>query len=276
MDGEKKCVCCQEWFAKHPKGKKAICILCALVAVIILVKIFAPSHDWQNQNGQQNTITISGKGELTVKPDIAEISFSVTNENLDVSKASDAVNTKIATVIAKLEADGVADADIKTTGYDISPQYNYVNQSVPVSYNGTVSMPIYPNSGTQVLAGYDVTQSIDVKIRDLTKAGQIVTDLGALNVTNVSGLSFTEDKYDNLVKQARDAAIADARSQATDLASALGVHLDKIVSYSDDSAPRPVYAAMAMSAGASAAQPAVLPTGENTITANVTVTYEIK
>ena len=213
---------------------------------------------------------VSGKGELTVKPDIAELSFSVTDEDMDVSKASDAVNTKIATIVAKLEADGVAETDIKTTGYDIEPHYNYVNEPIPT--NG-----LYMPAGKQVLAGYNVTDSIDIKIRDLTKAGSIVTDLGTLGVTNMSGLNFTEDKYDDLVLQARDAAIADARTQAQSLAKSLGVKLVKIVAYSDQN--QPVYYPVAMSAtsmGVNASVSATLPTGQNTITSNVSVTYEIQ
>ena len=211
---EDKKVCCMEW-KNHKCAHIAGSILVVLISIFLIVGIF--NHgDRRNKNADQNTIVVSGKAELMVKPDIATVDFSVTNENLDVSKASDAVNTKIAAIVAKLKSDGVADADIKTTGYDIEPQYNYVNEPTPLN------MPYYP-SGKQVLAGYNVTDSIEVKIRDLSKAGSIVTDLGTLGVTNMSGLTFTEDKYDALVNQARDEAIADARVQAKDLAKALGV-----------------------------------------------------
>ena len=136
---------------------------------------------------------------------------------------------------------------------------------------------VYMPSGNQVLAGYNVTDSIDIKIRDLTKAGSIVTDLGTLGVTNMSGLNFTEDKYDALVLQARDAAIADARTQAQKLAKSLGVKLVKIVSYSDNPS-RSIMQQMPWRylAAMGGVAKAVLPTGQNTITANVSVTYEIQ
>ncbi len=265
---EDKKVCCAEW-KNHKCAHIAVSIIVILLAIFLIKEIFQ-GNDRGNKNADQNTVVVTGKGELTVKPDIAEVSFSVTDENMDVSKASDAVNTKIAAIVSKLEVDGIADADIKTTGYDIEPQYNYVNEPTPM--NG-----LYMPAGKQVLAGYNVTDSIDIKIRDLTKAGSIVTDLGTLGVTDMSGLTFTEDKYDDLVLQARDAAIADARTQAQDLAKALGVKLIKIVAYSDQS--QPIYYPVAMAAtsmGANAAVPATLPTGQNTITSNVSVTYEIQ
>ena len=247
----------------HHMCKKIIGIIILIVLICLGVKAF----NGDDKNVQKDTIVVSGKGELTVKPDIATISFSILEESMDVSKATDAVNTKIAKIIANLKTNGVDEKDIKTTGYNIYPRYDYV------------SAQVYPYNGKQVLAGYDVTQSISIKIRDLTKAGKIVSDLGTLGVTDMSGLTFTEDKYDDLVLQARDQAITDARAQATKLAKALGVKLVKIVSYSEGG-NYPIYAdSVSYSMGASSMKsiaPAVLPTGENKITSNVSITYEIK
>ena len=255
---------CESMGMKHHHGCKKIL---AIVLVIALIFVFIKACDnGENKDLQKNTIVVNGKGELTVKPDIANISFSVMEENLDVSKASDAVNVKITKIIDTLKADGMTEADIKTTGYNIYPRYDYLNNQT------------YPYTGKQVLAGYDVIQSIEIKIRDLSKAGKIVTDLGTLNVTDMSGLTFTEDKYDDLVLQARDAAIVQARDEAKKLAKALGVKLVKIVGYSEGSI-NPIYYDRVMSAAPTAmgkSTEAVLPTGENKITSNVSITYEIK
>jgi len=259
----KMCDC----FKNHPWCKRASAVVIAIIIGFAIASMFG--HDGRNnKNDQQDTIVVSGKGELTVKPDIATVSFSVMQENLDVSKASDAVNTKIAKIMDTLKKDGVDEKDIKTTDYSIYPRYNYVNTNTQ----------IYPyGGGTQVLAGYDVTQGVEVKIRDLSKAGAIVTDLGTLGVTNMSGLTFTEDKYDDFVIQARDQAIADARDQADKLAKALGVKLGRIVGYSEGS--NPVYYGMGVSSAApmmNKSIDAVLPAGVNKITSNVSVTYELK
>lgn len=255
-----------DYMKNHPRCKKIGAVILALVLIFIVVKA-CDRDGYRNENVQKDTIVVSGKGELTVKPDIATISFSVMEENMDVSKASDAVNKKIASILASLKTNGVEEKDIKTTGYNIYPRYDYVTSKV------------YPYGGKQVLAGYDVTQSISLKIRDLTKAGKIVTDLGTLNVTDMSGLNFTNDKYDELVREARDAAIRDAREQAESLADSLGVRLGKIVNYSEGGySPMPYYARDSVMGAAPmmAKSEAVIPTGENKITSNVSVTYEIK
>jgi uncharacterized protein YggE len=262
MCGKEGCTCMGGMGMKHHMCKKII----ALVVLAALIFLGIKAFNGDSKDAQKDTIVVSGKGELTVKPDIATVSFSVMEENMDVKKASDAVNTKIALIIATLKKDGVVEADIKTTGYSVYPRYDYTSSSV------------YPYGGKQVLAGYDVTQSIEVKIRDLANASKVVTDLGTLKVTDMSGLNFTEDKYDDLVRQARDSAIADARDQATKLAKSLGVRLVKIVSYSEGgNYPYPVYAAKTMGAGMmDSVSSAVLPTGTDKITSNVSITYEIK
>lgn len=248
------------------KGYGIVKILLIILVVIVFGKLAFCGNCYKN-DVQKDTITVSGKGEINVKPDIATVSFSITEENMDVAKASDAVNTKIAKVVENLKANGIDEKDIKTTDYSIYPRYDYVKSDIYISY-----------ASKQVLAGYDVTQSIQVKIRDLEKAGKIITDLGTLKVTNMSGLTFTNDKYDDLVKQARDEAIKQARDEAKKLAKSLDVRLVKIVGYSEGNNNYAMYDSR-MSAGISSAKvmtEAVIPTGENKITSNVSITYEIR
>ncbi len=248
------------------KGYGIVKILLIILVVIVFGKLAFCGNCYKN-DVQKDTITVSGKGEINVKPDIATVSFSITEENMDVAKASDAVNTKIAKVVENLKANGIDEKDIKTTDYSIYPRYDYVKSDIYISY-----------ASKQVLAGYDVTQSIQVKIRDLEKAGKIITDLGTLKVTNMSGLTFTNDKYDDLVKQARDEAIKQARDEAKKLAKSLDVRLVKIVGYSEGGNNYALYdsrMSVSVSSMKSVAE-AVIPTGENKITSNVSITYEIR
>lgn len=249
------------------KGYGIVKILLIILVVIVFGKLAFCGNCYKN-DVQKDTITVSGKGEINVKPDIATVSFSITEENMDVAKASDAVNTKIAKVVENLKANGVDEKDIKTTDYNIYPRYDYIKSDIYVSY-----------SSKQVLAGYDVTQTIEVKIRDLEKAGKIITDLGTLKVTNMGGLNFTNDKYDDLVKEARDEAIKQARSEAKKLAKSLDVRLVKIVGYSEGGNNYALYDSRMSGSAASMktmAAEAVIPTGENKITSNVSITYEIR
>ena len=258
MGGEGSCM-----HMNHHRCKKIFAIIIAIIVAFIFIKI---GDNRDNRDIQKDTIVVSGKGELTVKPDIANVSFSVMEENMDVAIASDAVNTKMVKIIENLKTNGIDEKDIKTTGYNIYPRYDYITAQ------------IYPYGGKQVLAGYDVTQSVEIKIRNLSNAGKVVTDLGNLGVTDMSGLNFTNDKYDDLLKEARDQAIVKARSEAKKLAKSLGVKLVKIVGYSEGGNYPVYYDRMAVSAapmGKGGAE-AVIPTGENKITSNVSITYEIR
>lgn len=249
------------WVSNHPLWTRIL-----IVSIAVFVAVYFIGGSCNNKDIQKDTIVVSGKGELTIKPDIATVSFSVKEENMDVSKASDIVNTKIAKIVDALKESGIEEKDIKTTDYNIYPRYDYITAQT------------YPYGGKQVLAGYNVSQSIVIKIRDLSNTGKIITQLGTLGVTDMSGLTFTNDKYDELVKQARDEAIEQARDEAKKLAKALGVRLVKIVGYSEGG-NYPVYydrAYAASEAMMKTSAQAVIPTGENKITSNVSITYEIR
>ena len=161
---------------------------------------------------------------------------------------------------------------IKTTDYSINPQYDYVNG---VCEPGGACRP-----GSQTLRGYQVTQTLEVKVRDTKKAGDLLSGVGSKGATQVSSLSFTTDDDDKLKADARAKAITDAKGKADELAKQLGVSLVRVVGFSEDG-NYPVYYAKTMamdSAGmGSAPSPAPeLPTGQNKITSNVSVTYEIR
>lgn len=216
------------------------------------------------------TISFDGTGEVTAVPDIATISFSVSNSAKTMKEAQSVVTDKINKTLSFLKTSGIADKDIKTTNYSSYPTYEYQN-STGVCPQG------YCPPGRQVLTGYQVSQNIEVKVRNIDDAGKIVEGLANIGVTDMQGPNFTVDKEDALKEQARKLAIDDAKAKAASLASDLGVTLVRIVNFSEGGGPYPVYAkAEMMSAGPAAAPAPVLPTGENKITSNVTITYEIR
>jgi len=256
-------------------GKKKIEItvlaFVVIISLFLVVKIAKDLKSYEyigKDNLSRNSITVDGKGEMMVKPDLATLSFSVTEEKMDISKATDAVNAKIGGIINNLKSNGVEEKDIKTTSYSINPRYDYI------------SAQVYPyNSGKRVLAGYEVSQSVTIKIRDLAKAGKIIADLGGYGVTDMSGLSFTNDKYDDLVKQVRSDAINQAKEEAKKLSKELGVKLGDIINFSDGRGYSNYYDSAyptAVMSKAMGGEAAVIPTGENKIVSNVSITYEIK
>lgn len=218
-----------------------------------------------------DTITVQGSGRATLAPDVARVTFTVQNTAVTVAEAQAATTKQTNAAIDYVKGKGVAEKDLKTESYTISPQYAYPNPCVP----GMVC-PVY-NSSPKI-TGYQVAQSIRVTVRDLTKVGDLLEGLGRLGVQNLYGPNFALDNENAGYDAARADAITKAKTQATLLAKELGVSLGKIVNFSESSGggyPMTMsYGAGAMMDKAQAAPS--LPAGENTYNASVSITYEIR
>ncbi|MGC9602363.1 MAG: SIMPL domain-containing protein [Minisyncoccia bacterium] len=246
-----------------------------------------------------NTISVSGHGEDLAVPDIATFSFSVVSDEATVAGAQADATAVANAITAYLTGAGVDTKDIQTSGYSIEPQYTYQNAACPMSGqvptaptpdvvvnsggssgSGTSSGAIvYCPPGKQTLTGYEVSQSTTVKVRDTSKAGDLLAGVGSKGATEVSGLTFTFDDPTAVQTEARNKAIADAKSKAEALAQQLGVTLVRVVSFSENaggSYPQPVAYSMAAGSGGNAATAPVISPGQNTTTDDVTITYEIK
>ncbi len=219
-----------------------------------------------------NTMSFDGKGEVKASPDIANVSFTVEADSALVKDAQTNVTEKMAKALAMISSNGILKSDIKTENYSSYPKYS---NSIPC-YGG-LGMPCR-NEPTVI--GYTVSQNVTVKIRNLDNVGKVLQGLGDLNVTNISGPNFAIDNEDSLKIEARTKAISDAEAKATELAKELGVNLVRIVNFSENgNGVMPMYA-KSMMAGATAdiaqAPTPDVPAGQNTITSNVTITYEIR
>ncbi len=219
-----------------------------------------------------NVISVNGKGEAVSIPDIATFSFSVTETAKTVAEAQAKATERTNNALTAVKAGGVAEKDIKTLSYSINPHYEY-SQGVCTTYGCP--------GGKQVLIGYDVSQTVQVKVRDLSKAGALFDSIGSVGVQNVNGLTFSIDDMDTIKATARAQAITQAKVKAEKIAKDLGVSLVRITSFYDSSDdviyPYARDAAMggAESMNIKAVAPQI-PTGEQKITANVTITYEIR
>ncbi len=221
----------------------------------------------------QSTIMVTGEGEAYAIPDIAFFNFTVTEVGDTVSQAQEKLDQKINKSLASVRGGGVEDRDIKTTNYNVYPKYEWEQ-----IYCVTTPCP----QGKNTLVGYEVSQTVSVKVRDTEKAADLVTKVGAADVSNISGLEFTVDDREKYVAEAREEAIKEAKEKAKVLAKQLGVRLGDIIYYNDNSGyPGPYYAegmggADMMKVSAVAPARAELPTGEAKITSNISITYEIK
>lgn len=221
-----------------------------------------------------NTITVSGEAEVFAVPDVVSFSFGAMSTAKTVTEAQKNVTDKIGKALGLVKGAGVDEKDIKTTDYSVYPKYEYTN--FPCTQ--FVCPPQKQN-----LTGYEVNQTITVKVRKVEDAGKILESLGSTEVTNISGLQFTIDDQKKLEADARAQAIEDAEARAKVLAKDLGVHLGRIVNFSEGG-NYPTYFRADMMAqegmgmgGANVAAPkAEIPAGQNKIVSNVTVTYEIR
>lgn len=224
-----------------------------------------------------STINVDGTGSAFSVPDIATFSFSVNENAKTVAEAQTKATTKMNLALKLVREQGIADKDISTQSYNISPHYEYQSANCPrVSETSSVT---YCPSGKSVLTGYDVSQSILVKVRDLTKAGDIFSKIGSAGVQNLNGLDFSVDQPEKIQAEAREKAISAAKSKADKLAKQLGVKLVRVISFSENngSYARPMYmTAKAMGGDMVSAAAPEIPTGEQKITSTVSITYEIQ
>ena len=203
------------------------------------------------------TISVQGQGKVYAKPDIAIIDLSIVTEGRNIKDVQDRNSKKMNGVIDFLKGFEVEDKDIKTINYQIYPRYNYENRVVP-----------------QII-GYEITQTLEVKVRNLEKVGEILDKSVSAGINQVSSLRFWIDKDEDLKEQARKMAIEDAKKKADKLASNLGIKLVKLAGFTEDTGyyPIPMYKeAMGMGGGGEAPN---IQTGENEIIINVSLIYEI-
>ena len=201
-------------------------------------------------------IAVTGTGEVSAAPDIALVSIGVTQEAEESRDALDAMNAATAAVLERLEAEGIAPADMQTGALHLYPLYN----------NSTLS------SGNRI-DGYRAETTIRVRVRELGNLGPVLDTVVSDGANTLSGLQFDIDDPDPLLDEARRAAVADARAAAELLAEAAGVELGALIELTDQSGgynPGPV---MMMEARSSGSVPVA--EGEVTISASVSMVYRI-
>lgn len=234
-----------------------------LVAVLILTALWlVQGIDQIHRMGNVgDTLVVTGTGKVQAPPDVAVAEVAISVENTTAKSAQDTANKKSNSVVEYLKGAGIKEEDIKTSGYNIFPQYDFSN-------------------GSNRIRGYQVTQSLTVKIRDMDKANTILDGVVSAGANQVNSLQFVIDKPEELKSKARGLAIDNANEKADELRDQLGVSLGKIVSFSEsgDYTPPMMYGMGGggpAKADSAVAAPA-LPAGQNEIVVNVSITYQIR
>jgi uncharacterized protein len=188
-------------------------------------------------DGRIMGISVSGKGEASGTPDLATVSLGVEAVRDTVQAAGEDAAAAMNQVIAVLRDRGIEDRDIQTSFFNIYPRYDRDGQNI---------------------TGYQVSNQVTVKIRDLNAVGSIIDEVVAAggNLTRFQGVSFSIENPKPLEEQARAAAVADLTAKANQLANLTDVQLGRLVSISESGGfPQPVAFAerafLAQDAGAS-------------------------
>jgi uncharacterized protein len=253
--------------------KKMLVLVLLVLAIFLVFKTLNTIKEYRFIGGgvsATNTISVSGEGEVFAVADIAEFSFSVVEEKDTVTEAQEVAAQKINVILGFLKDSEIKDNDIKTTNYNVYPRYDFIRKAC----SGGFCPP-----GERVLKGFEVSQNISVKVRDTKTAGAILAGIGERGATNISSLNFTIDDEEDLQEEARKSAIEDARKKAKQLAKDLDVKLVRVVNFSESGgSPRFKTFAVAEMATLDAVGGGIpeIPVGENKITSNVNITYEIR
>jgi len=254
--------CCKCDHKSWLVGSAVAVAVMVVIFLAVLIRNDLKSYNYIGRTEQQvYTITLAGEGKVTAVPDIAEVSLGIVTSKVKVADAQKENTTKMNQLIKELKGLGIADKDITTNNYSIYPTYDY-------------------NTGRQTLTGYQVSQNVTVKIRDLSKSGDVLALAGKSGVNQLGGLSFTIDDPQKLQQQAREKALLDAKQKIQALADVAGVKLGKLVSFTESGNavpyPRMMYGEMkAISSDTSAAPAPDIQVGSQDIIIDVSVTYEV-
>jgi len=232
------------------------------IALILLVALVALAMaGCTSAQSLVRTIEVSGAGEVTLEPDIATFTIQVSEKGETTKEAQRAANEKMGVLLSTLRANGIAERDLATTAITLRPSYIWVENK-------------------QVLEGQVAAQTLSVKVRDLPKLGAIIDELG--EVSNISLNSIILDKEDKGegMEEARRLAVANARSKAELYAREAGMVVSNVVTiseYSSASNPyNPRLKVMAMASEAAYDMATEIPAGTLTLTATLSVVFEMR
>lgn len=203
-------------------------------------------------------LDVVAEGRVNRVPDIAVIRAGVVSQGATAAEALSANARQMASVLTALKAAGIADRDIQTATISLSPQYRYAENQPPV------------------ITGYQASNSVSVKFRDIARSGTILDTLVKQGANQIDGPSLTIDAIDTAMDEARVDAVKRARARAALYAGALGMKVDRILMVSEGSdggAPGPVPQMMVRAEAKDSTQ---IAPGEQQVSANVRVRFLLK
>jgi len=206
-------------------------------------------------------LSVTADGESRQVPDVVRISAGVSNRAQDANTALAENSSKMNRVVAAIRAAGVAERDVQTARISIQPHYRY------------------PRDGEPVFTGYQASNNVTVKLRDVARLGDLLDALVAGSANQIDGPYFEVDQPQAGYDRARLSALDSARQRARQYADALGLRVVRILSVDEGGGFRQIQHNLRMAQPQSApvafdAAPPVSP-GETTLRARLTVVFEL-
>lgn len=247
-------------------SKNPIAILAAFFAFVYIYSRFGPNLPISIISQQKgDPFIVTGTGKVTVTPDIAKVGLGIEESGASLKTVQNSVNTKLNTLTGDLKSLGINEKDIKTTNYNVYPEYNY--ETRPPKING-----------------YRVNTNLVVTVRDFDKVNEVLeraTGKGANVVGNIS-FEVNDDTEKKLMNEARKKAVDEAKEKASGLAQAAGITLGRIINVFEsggfETPPIALMEKQVVGLGGSpdsSVRPSIEP-GTSEISVTVAVTWELR
>lgn len=230
-----------------------------LAAGLLTLAIAAPAAMADETKPPRN-ISLTGHGEVQAAPDMAMVTIGTVDQAATAAEALAANNASMAAVMAVLKDAGIAEKDIQTSNFLVQPRYDYGNSTQPPR-----------------LVGYEVSNTLTITVRNLDTLGALLDRSVASGSNRIDGISFELADPDKALDEARKRAAADAARKAKLYAAALGVNLGPILSVSETGGLPPPVTMRMKTMGAEAASAEVpIARGEQTVSVDVNIAWEIR
>jgi len=234
-----------------------------LLAAAFFVLFLSPLSFADGENPLPR-ILVTGEGSVDIAPDMAVLTLTVTRQAETARAALDDNSEAMRDVQNAMQAVGIEERDLQTSGFSIQPNYIY---------------PAPRASGEREppkIVGYTVRNSLTVRVRDIAAVGAVLDKSVSLGVNEGGNIMFTNDDPSEAIKQARIKAVRDALDRASTLADAAGVKTGKLLEISEQSfSPRPMPMARAELAMGRSADAVPVAVGENSYRVTVNVSFAI-
>ncbi|WP_166240853.1 SIMPL domain-containing protein [Paenibacillus turpanensis] len=216
----------------------------------------------ETQMADKRTVSVNGEGEITITPDVAYVQLGV-QTRADTAIAAQESNAKAFAAVEKVlyEQYGIDKKDVKTTGFNVNPDYSYQENKAPQ------------------ITGYTAQNLVTVTYRDLEKLGGLLDAVSKAGANRIDHIQFSTEKGEEYELQAMEKAMANAEAKAKVLAKYAGRDLKGILHINQSGAGTPVAYRASFATAEKAMFDMASPSssvapGELKVKVNVNVTFE--